>query len=142
MIIALLAVTFLVAIAVASMVMLMFRHPIDSILRRLIKDDLSRAWTRYLQFAIYVVGIGGGVNAFSFEKYLGPIGPGEEKADLTSERWVLEIYQAVMGTLGATAMLLLVFFVFALIALVIVRSFESRNAPPPAGTDTPLTGLA
>ncbi len=141
MIIALLVVTFLVALTVATIVMLLFRRPIDAILRRLIKDDLSRAWTRYLQFAIYVVGIGGGVNVFSFEKYFGPTGPGQEKAELTTERWVLEIYQTIMGTLGATAWLLLVFFVFALIALVVVRGLESRR-PRPDDTGTIPSGTA
>ena len=140
MIVVLLAVTFLVALLVATIVMLLFRHPIDAILRRLIKDDLSRAWTRYLQFAIYVVGIGGGVNVFNFEKYLRPMELGQQKAELTAERWVLEIYQTIMGTLGATAWLLLIFFIFALIALVIVRGLESRRPrSDDAGTQPTVT---
>ena len=130
MIVALLFTTFVISLVVATIVMLLFRRPIDSILRRLIRDDLSRAWTRYLQFAIYVVGVGGGVSVWSFEKYFGPVAPGEVKAELTGERWVLEIYQAIMGTLQSTAWLLLVFFIFALIALVIVRGLESRRPRP------------
>jgi hypothetical protein len=38
----------------------------------------------------------------------------------------LEVFNALIGTLQSTAMVLLVFFVFALIAVVIVRLFESR----------------
>ncbi|HEX9014823.1 MAG TPA: hypothetical protein VF960_02340 [Chloroflexota bacterium] len=134
MIVALLVVTFMVALAVATLVMLLFRHPIDAIMARLIRDNLGLAWGRYMRFAIYVVGIGGGVNPGNFEKYLGAFGPGGQPAQLTSDRWVLEIYHTVMGTLQSTAWLLLVFFVFALIALVIVRGLESRH-PRAAGDE-------
>jgi hypothetical protein len=128
MIIALLVVTFIVAFAVASIVVLIFTKPIEGILSRVIPDEISLAWSRYLKFAIYVVGIGGGVRVWSFEKYLTLQEPYKEIVPLTSDRWVLEIYQTIIGTLQSTVMLLLVFFVFALIALVIVRAFELRKA--------------
>jgi hypothetical protein len=128
MIITLLAVTFVVAFAVASIVVLIFTKPIEGILSRIIPDEISSAWSRYLKFAIYVVGIGGGVRVWSFEKYLTLQEPYREIVPLTSDRWVLEIYETIIGTLQSTVMLLLVFFVFALIALVIVRAFELRKA--------------
>lgn len=128
MIITLLVVTFIVAFAVASIVVLIFTKPIEGILSRVIPDEMSSAWSRYLKFAIYVVGIGGGVRVWEFEKYLTLQEPYKEIVPLTSDRWVLEIYQTVIGTLQSTVMLLLVFFVFALIALVIVRAFELRKA--------------
>ena len=123
-----LVVTFIVAFAVASIVVLIFTKPIEGILSRVIPDEISLAWSRYLKFAIYVVGIGGGVRVWSFEKYLTLQEPYKEIVPLTSDRWVLEIYQTIIGTLQSTVMLLLVFFVFALIALVIVRAFELRKA--------------
>ena len=128
MIITLLVVTFFVAFAVASIVVLIFTKPIEGILSRIIPDEISSAWSRYLKFAIYVVGIGGGVRVWSFEKYLTLQEPYKEIVPLTSDRWVLEIYETIIGTLQSTVMLLLVFFVFALIALVIVRAFEPRKA--------------
>jgi len=128
MIITLLVVTFIVAFAVASIVVLIFTKPIEGILSRVIPDEISSAWSRYLKFAIYVVGIGGGVRVWEFEKYLTLQEPYKEIVPLTSDRWVLEMYQTVIGTLQSTVMLLLVFFVFALIALVIVRAFELRKA--------------
>ena len=128
MIITLLVVTFIVAFAVAWIVVLIFTKPIEGILNRVIPDEISLAWSRYLKFAIYVVGIGGGVRVWSFEKYLTLQEPYKEIVPLTSDRWVLEIYQTIIGTLQSTVMLLLVFFVFALIALVIVRAFELRKA--------------
>jgi hypothetical protein len=127
MIISLLVITFAIAFVVASVVVLIFTKPIDGILNRIIPDELSSAWSRYLKFAIYVVGIGGGVRVWSFEKYLAPQEPNKEIVLLTSERWMLEIYETIIGTLQSTVMLLLVFFVFALIALVIVRAFELKK---------------
>jgi len=127
MIITLLLSTFVIAFAVASIVVFIFNKPIEAILRRVVPVDISYAWTRYLRFAIYVVGIGGGVRVWDFEKYLTLQEPYKEVIQLTSERWILEIYNTVIGTLQSVAMILLIFFVFALIAVVIVRMFEART---------------
>ena len=127
MIITLLLSTFVIAFAVASIVVFVFNKPIEAILRRVVPVDISYAWTRYLRFAIYVVGIGGGVRVWDFEKYLTLQEPYKEVIQLTSERWILEIYNTVIGTLQSVAMILLIFFVFALIAVVIVRMFEART---------------
>jgi len=127
MIITLLLSTFVIAFAVASIVVFIFNKPIEAILRRVVPVDISYAWTRYLRFAIYVVGIGGGVRVWDFEKYLTLQEPYKEIIQLTSERWILEIYNTVIGTLQSVAMILLIFFVFALIAVVIVRMVEART---------------
>ncbi|MHB1005845.1 MAG: hypothetical protein ACYC3S_09410 [Chloroflexota bacterium] len=127
MIIGLLASTFVVSFAVATIVVLFFRRPIDAILQRVIGEDISRAWSRYLLFTIYVIGIGGGVRVFQIERYLEPNGPVGRSLALDTDRWVLEIYQTIIGTLQSIATMLLVFFLVALIALVIVRSVEARR---------------
>jgi len=88
---------------------------------------------RYMRFAIYVVGIGGGVPVWELEKYITVQDPYRQIVPLTPERIVLEVYNTVIGTLQSVAMVLLVFFVFSLIAVVIVRVFEMHNAPPPSG---------
>lgn len=126
MIIALLVSTFLIAFAVASIVVLVFNKPIDSILKRVVPADLSYAWVRYLRFAIYVVGIGGGAPIWNFEKYVTPQEPYKEIIQLNTDRWMLEIYSTIIQTLQSTAIILLVFFVFALIAVVIVQLFENK----------------
>ncbi len=130
MIVALLVTTFVIAFAVASIVVVIFSKPIDSILKQVVPPELSYAWARYLRFAIYVVGIGGGVQVWSFEKYLTQpeSTKGSGLIELTSDRWMLEIYNTVIGTLQSTAMILLVFFVVALIAVVLVRIFENRGS--------------
>jgi hypothetical protein len=128
MIIALFITTFIIAFAVASIVVFIFNKPIDGILKRVVPVDISYAWAKYLRFAIYVVGIGGGVRVWALEKYLTVQEPYREIVQLTPARWLLEIYETIIGTLQSAAILLLVFFVFALIAMVIVRIFETRTA--------------
>jgi hypothetical protein len=128
MVIVLLITTFVIAFVVASLVAFLFARPIDNILQRVVPPDISPAWSRYLRFAIYVVGIGGGVRVWDLEKYLTAQEPYRAIVLLTNERWMLEIYQTIIGTLQSTAMVLLLFFVFALIAVVLVRLFESRTA--------------
>ncbi len=130
MVISLLVTTFVIAFVVASIVALIFSKPIDLMLNRVVPGDISRAWARYLKFAIYVVGIGGGVPVFSFEKYLTPQEPYNQIIPLTSDRWLLEVYSSIIGTLQSTVTVLLVFFVFALIAAVIVRFLDARTAKP------------
>lgn len=127
MVIALLVTTFVIAFGVATIVTRVFSQPIDVMLNRVVSDDISRAWARYLKFVIYVVGIGGGVRIWSFEKYLVAQEPYKEIVQLTPDRWVLEIYDTIIGTLQSTATVLLVFFVFALIAVVMVRFLEART---------------
>jgi hypothetical protein len=127
MVIMLFIATFLIAFVVASVVVFVFTKPIDIILKRLVPLDISSTWSKYLKFAIYVVGIGGGVRVWDFEKYMTVQDPYKEIISLTAERWLLEIYETIIGTLQSTAILLLVFFVVTLIAVVIVRLFETRT---------------
>lgn len=130
MIITLLVATFVVAVAVTALVAFFFGQPINQILQRVVPPDLSYAWARYLRFAIYVVGIGGGVRVWDLEKYITAQEPYNAVVPLTSDRWVLEIYNTIIGALQSVAMVLLVFFIFALMAVVIVRLFEARPPKP------------
>ncbi len=56
---ALLPATLVIAIAVSFTVAHLFHRPIATILRRIVSEELSGAWQRYVTFAIYVVGISG-----------------------------------------------------------------------------------
>ena len=129
MFIILLIVTLLVALAVSLLVVRAFNRPIDLILRRIISDEISVAWLRYLKFAIVVVGVSAGVRIYELEKYITP--QFQDKAarivELTPERWILELYRTVIQTLQGIAWMLLVFFIFALMAYVIVRFSETRR---------------
>lgn len=141
MFLTLLLVTLVVAIAVSALTARAFSAPIERILNRIIADDISSAWLRYMKFAIVVVGVSAGVRIYALERYITP-----ERSDdkeyivaLTAERWVLELYRTVIETLQGIAWMLLVFFVCALVAYVIVRIAEMKRAtggtadaaPPP-----------
>ncbi|HIJ71796.1 MAG TPA: hypothetical protein HPP87_10600 [Planctomycetes bacterium] len=129
MFITLLIVTFAIAFVVATIVVVVFTKPIDKILARIISDEISKAWLRYLKFAIYVTGISSGVRIWDLEKYITkPMYEHAEIVQLTAERWTFEVYRTIISTLQGVAWMLLVFFVFALIAYVIVRAFELKRA--------------
>lgn len=130
MFITLLLVTFLIALAFSFIVVRLFQKPIDLILARIVSADMSGAWNRYISFAIVVVGVSGGVRVWDLEKYITQQSKDMEVIVLNSDRWVLEVYRTIIGTLQSTAWLLLVFFIFALIAYVITRGFELRHGSP------------
>jgi hypothetical protein len=128
MFITLMGVTFLISLFVSGVLVAVFSKPADLILQRILSDIISRAWLRYLQFAILVVGISSGVRVWELEKYILPARATESAImQLTRERWILEVYRTVIGSLQGIAMLLLVFFIFALLDFVVVRAFELRQ---------------
>ncbi|MES2358098.1 MAG: hypothetical protein V4529_07110 [Gemmatimonadota bacterium] len=135
MFLALLVVTFAVALVVSAIVAFIFSRSIRRILDRVVAPDLAGAWHRYMIFALYVVGISGGVRIFSLEQYVNPADPKAAPLVLTPERWTLEVYRTVIETLQSTAWMLLVAFVFLLIAYVIARGMELRAAKH-AGSNT------
>jgi hypothetical protein len=124
MFIPLLIVTFTISLVTCFVTGWLFRHPITAILKRIIGEQLSGAWQRYIAFATYIVGISGGVRIWDLEKYITPHLPASEPITLNADRWTLEVYRTIIGTLQSIAWMLLVFFVFALIAYVILRGFE------------------
>ena len=124
MFITLLGVTFAIAIFVSFLVVLLFKKPIIAILDRILSEDISKAWWRYLSFAIYVVGVSGGVRVWDLEKYITPRPEETAAIVLNMERWTFEVYHTIIGTLQSIAWMLLVFFLFSLIAYVIVQGMK------------------
>ena len=139
MFLTLLLVTFVVAALVSLAVARAFSGSLRRILDRLVTPDLASAWHRYLLFALYVVGISGGVRIWSLEQYINPRDPRAPPLALTADRWTLEVYRTIMGTLQSVAWMLLVVFIFLLLAYVVTRGLElrasrgaDRTAPPGA----------
>ena len=126
MFLSLLLVTFVIALLVSFVVARLFSASIRRILDRIVSPDLAGAWHRYLVFALYVVGVSGGVRMYSLEQYINPRDPKAPALVLNSDRWTLEVYRTVIGTLQSTAWMLLVAFVFLLIAFVVARGLELR----------------
>ena len=139
MFLTLLLVTFVIAVVVSFGVARMFSGAIRRILDRVVGPDMAGAWHRYLLFALYVVGVSGGVRIWSLEQYIIPRDPRNPPLTLTPDRWTLEVYRTIIGTLQSSAWMLLVVFVFLLIAYVVARGLElraarhnERTAPPGA----------
>lgn len=130
MFLSLLVITFLISVLVSALVARLFHPAVSRILQRILADDIYSAWVRYMLFAVFVVGVSSGVRIWDLEKYITPREFGEVDAvplALNTERWVLEVYRTVIGTLQGVAWLLLVFFVFALIGYIVVRIAEMRT---------------
>ena len=129
MFLTLLLVTFVISVLVSFLVVLLFARPIDRILKRIIADEISEAWVRYIKFGLYVVGISSGVRIHELERYITkPQYKDAEIIPLIFERWILEVYRTIIEALQGLAAVLLLFFIVALIAFVVVRLFELRKA--------------
>ena len=124
--------TFALALLVSFVVMRLFSGSINDILARIIHDPIHEAWAKYTKFAGMVVGTSSGIRIYDMEKYITPLTYAENDKriviELTQERWVLEIYRTIIGTLQGLAWMMLVFFMVALIAYVIVRWSEIKYA--------------
>lgn len=136
MFIALLLVTFLIAAATSFVVARAFHRPVAVILHRIVADELALAWQRYVVFAIYLVGINGGVRIWELEKSVAPRGGNPAPLALNTDRWALEVYRTLIEALQSIAWALLLFFGVALLAYLVVRSLELRaaRAEPHAST--------
>lgn len=124
--------TFALALLVSFIVMGLFSSSINAILARIIHDPIHEAWAKYTKFAGMVVGTSSGIRIYDMEKYITPLTYAENDKriviELTQERWVLEIYRTIIETLQGLAWMMLVFFMVALIAYVIVRWSEIKYA--------------
>ena len=124
----LLIVTFLLAVVVSFGAVSLFDRPVKTILGKIVGEDLSGAWSRYIKFAAYVVGVSGGVRIRELERYISAPDRRDEILILNAERWTLEVYRTVIETLQAIAVMFLVVFVVTLVAYVISRAISFRRA--------------
>lgn len=122
----LLILLFVISLITSALCAYLFSKPVSRILVRLITEELAPTWQRYITFAIYVVGISGGVRIWEMEKYITPDKDGKLTV-LTDDRWVIEIYKTIIDSLVSVAWMLLIFFLFALIGYVIIRGFEAKK---------------
>ena len=104
MFLTLLLVTFLISALMSYLVVWLFTRPIGTILTRIIADEISDAWVKYITFGLYVVGISSGGRINQLERYITrPPVENAEIVSLTSERWVLEVYRTVISALQGLA---------------------------------------
>jgi hypothetical protein len=123
MFVVLLVASFVLALAMSATVAWLFAKPIDGILHYFVGDRISATLSKYLRFAIVVVGISAGTRVRPLEEYIAA--PSYNKAALaaalTQEYWALEIYRTFVETLQGMALIFFVIAVVAIIAFVIVR---------------------
>ena len=122
----LLITTTLVALGAALLTVRFFDAAVLRIMWNILGEELATAWQRYLRFAIVVVGISGGVRPLELEKYLAPNRPGATAPELSLERWTLELYRSLIDSLQSIAWMLLLFFIGAMIAYVLVNTVGRR----------------
>lgn len=115
-----------IATITSAICAILFAKPVSKILVRLITEELAPTWKRYITFAVYVVGISGGVRIWEMEKYITPDNDGKLLL-LTNDRWTIEVYKTIVGSLQSIAWMLLIFFLFALIGYVVIRGFEYKR---------------
>ena len=127
---ALLLVTFLISMAVSGIVVAIFSNPANRIFQRIIQDEIASAWTTYLKFALFVVGISSGVRIEEISRYIIKPEFGQNTAveELTTPKWVLEIYRTIIDALDGLAGVLLCFFIVSLLAFVVIKIGEMRRA--------------
>jgi hypothetical protein len=123
MFVVLLVASFTLALAISATVAWLFAKPIDGILHRFVGDKISATLSKYLRFAVVVVGISAGTRVRPLEEYIAA--PSYNKAALaaalTQEYWALELYRTFVETLQGMALIFFVLAVVAIIAFVIVR---------------------
>lgn len=107
----------LIALVVSFIIVRVFRKPVDLILVRILGEEIGQAWAKVIRFAIYVTGVSSGVRIWDIENSLSRPHP-----------WIVEAYRTVICALRGSALLLLVFFAFTIIAFVVVRAFELRRS--------------
>ncbi len=123
----LLFVSLLISAAVTLIVIFSFKKSIHAIFLRIIGEEIAIVWQKFLIFALFVVGIASGVSIRKLERFIAPITENNPRPELTAESWALEIFRTMLNSLGGLAWALLVFFLVALIAFVIIKSQEKKQ---------------
>lgn len=132
MFLVLLIVTLGVSLLTSGVVVFFFRGSIRQILDRIIGEQVAHAWQRFLTFCLFVVGVSAGAQVWKLEQYLQPqpMGPDGKVRILRLDgpALALETYRTIIQVLQGMAWALLVFFVVALIAFVLVKTGERRGS--------------
>lgn len=130
MFLSLLPVTLGTAILTSILVMLGFRKPIRTILEKIVSETLAPAWTRFMNFVVFVVGVSCGVDVYKIERYVFPQGANSQIPPFTLDlnRWMLEIYSVSISSLKGIAWALMMFFMVTLVVFAVVRVIEAFAA--------------
>src|SRR5260370_38046652 len=106
MFVALFGASFVLALALSVAVAWVSREAIESVLRRFVADHVVRAaFSKYIRFAIVVVGISTGTRVRVLQEYISATAENKAAmaAALTQVCWVLALYRTIVRTLPGMA---------------------------------------
>jgi len=128
----------ILSLGISWYVVRLLSQPTEKILNRITSsDEISRAWLKFVKFAIYVAGVSGGVKLTEkdieefltiIERDTGRVNPFTYMYMLS--RIALEICMAVIGALRGIFWFLAYFFIALAIAFIIVRAIELIKSKP------------
>ncbi len=124
MFIKLFLITFFTSVSVSFLVNKIFAKSIRTILAKLVQEKIAQVFTRYVYFAIYVIGLSGGVNIYSLERYLKKTDPDLPLLTLNADKFFLEIYKTIIETLQSITFLLFFFFLVTLVSYVLIHTLQ------------------
>ncbi len=124
MFITLFAVTFFTSVVVCFLVNKIFSNSIKLILSKLVDVQIAQVFARYINFALYVIGISGGVNLYSLERYLKKTDPKLPLLELNADKLFLEIYKTFIESLQSITFLLFFFFLVTLVSYVVLGALQ------------------
>ena len=115
-------VSFVTAGLVSFCVASVCEKPISILMRRIIQNETSRMFTKYVRYTTYLVGISHGVR-------IHPIGfeivtHFSEERNLDYQLLLMWIQMVIMQSLTAIALMYLAFFILGLIAYISIKARE------------------
>ncbi|MDE0301124.1 MAG: hypothetical protein OXN17_21045 [Candidatus Poribacteria bacterium] len=125
---ALLIVPPIVAAIISFCVVKVFEKPIAAILSRIIKDEVSRFFIKYVKLATYLVGISRGIRIFQLYEDMRKLNADNQDFDWIDILWMSGIYGTIIGTLQAIVHIYLWLFLLLSLLYIMVKVLESLEA--------------
>ncbi len=113
----------LLALGVSYGVARLASEVIDAVLQRFVSRQVGEAFTKYLGFAIVVVGIASRSRVRLLEDFMGAPAYNRDtlNAQLTQELWVVAMYHTIVDSLEGIAWLFVIVGLILLAALIIIN---------------------
>ena len=136
MFLTLLILRLIVSAAVSWLVVRAFRKPIESLLRGVVANDVGTGWSRFMIFAVYVIGLSRGVRVGDLREQI-PRGEfmGEWPEGFSFRYGVYEFSSTAFESLYSIVWFLFYFLLVALIALALGKLLGGANRQPPETPD-------
>lgn len=118
----------IVAAIISFCVVKVFEKPIAAILSRIITDEVSRFFVKYVKLTTYLVGISRGIRIFQLYEDMRKLNAGSQDFDWIEILWMSGIYGTIIGTLQAIVHIYLWLFLLLSLLYIMVKVLESLEA--------------